>query len=63
MVGSSRDGGKYGESVSDLKDLVDLGLDYYLGSTFSLSFDGYYSGIGLGKFSSYGIGLDLQIDF
>ena len=40
-----------------------MGLDYYLGSTVSLSFDGYYSGNGLGKFSGYGVGLDLQIDF
>ena len=63
MVGSNQDGGEFGESRKDILGRVDLGLDYYLGSSVSLSFDGYYSGIGLGKFSGYGVGLDLQIDF
>ena len=63
VVGSSRGGGECGETVSDIMGRFDLGLDYYLGSSISLSFDGYYSGIGLGRFSGYGVGLDLQIDF
>ena len=63
VVGSNQDGGEFGESRQDVMGRFDLGLDYYLGSSVSLSFDGYYSGIGLGKFSGYGVGLDLQIDF
>ena len=63
VVGSSRDGGDYGETVESLLGRVDLGQDQYLGSNVSLSFDGYYSGIGLGRFSSYGVGPDLLIDF
>ena len=63
LVASNLAGGEFGESRSEVRGRVDLGLDYYLDSNVSLSFDGYYSGIGQGRFTSYGVGLDLQIDF
>ena len=63
LVASNVDGGEYGESRKDILGRVDLGLDYYLGPNVSLSFDGYYSGIGQREYSNYGAGLDLQIDF
>ena len=63
FVATDEDGGPYGESGFGAAGRIDFGVDYRLGGSVALEFDGFYSGIGRRDRESYGAGVGLRMDF
>ena len=42
---------------------IDFGIDYRLDDSVVLGFESFYSGLGRKEHESYGVGLDLRMEF